>query len=123
MRGDIRLNSNIAIDGHADVLSKLSGPSVTWLFGIGNLRTLSAIGTSVLSALAPPSIETRQRGSPHSRPRDRSPKSHDHHLSNDLCEMMLEPSMTQFSAVFQFLEDSLDVAQQKELIVSDESLT
>jgi len=63
---------DLDIDGELDALFDLKVPPLRSLLKIENLRALlSVVGVDTLRPIAPPSIEAKQRGSLHSRSRDR----------------------------------------------------
>lgn len=107
---------DIDVDGDLDPLFELSVPPVRQLLKIDNLRSLlSVVGADALKPLAPPTIEARQRGALHSRPRDRQAISHHYDVSNNFYEMVLGPSMTYSCAVFQSPDDTLEEAQRRKV--------
>ena len=107
---------DIDIDGDLDALFFLSVPPMKQLLKVDNLRALtSVVGASALKPLAPPPIEARQRGSLHSRSRDKDAISHHYDVSNRFYEMVLGPSMTYSCAVFRSPEDTLETAQRRKV--------
>jgi len=103
---------DIDIDGELDALFDLSIPPLRNLMKIENLRSLlSVVGLSTLRPIAPPIIEAKQRGTLHSRSRDRQAISHHYDVSNTFYEMVLGPSMTYSCAVFRTPDDTLEQAQ------------
>ena len=107
---------DLDVDGDLGALFDLAVPPLTKFLKLENLRSLFAVvGASALRPLAPPSVETRQRGVLHSRSRDAAAISHHYDVSNRFYEMVLGPSMTYSCAVFASLDDSLEEAQQRKV--------
>ena len=107
---------DIELDGDLDALFDLLVPPLGQLFSpstIGELLRL--IGFDALRPLAPPRIEAHQRGSLHSRRRDRDAISHHYDVSNRFYEMVLGPSMTYSCAVFADPNESLETAQRRKV--------
>ena len=107
---------DIDIDGDLDGLFRLSAPPARQLLNATNLRSLlSVVGASALKPIAPPAVEARQRGTLHSRARDRAAISHHYDVSNRFYEMVLGPSMTYSCAVFRTPNDTLESAQLRKV--------
>jgi cyclopropane-fatty-acyl-phospholipid synthase len=107
---------DIEIDGDLDALFSLNLPPLGHLFSPATLGPLlRLIGPAALRPLAPPRIEAHQRGSLHSRSRDRDAISHHYDVSNAFYEMVLGPSMTYSCAVFADPEETLEVAQRRKV--------
>ena len=107
---------DLDIDGELDALFDLKVPPLRSLLKIENLRALlSVVGVDTLRPIAPPSIEAKQRGSLHSRSRDRQAISHHYDVSNNFYEMVLGPSMTYSCAVFRSPDDTLELAQRRKV--------
>jgi cyclopropane-fatty-acyl-phospholipid synthase len=107
---------DIDVDGDLDALFDLAVPPINHILKVDNLRSLlSVVGASALKPIAPPSIEAKQRGSLHSRSRDKAAISHHYDVSNRFYEMVLGPSMTYSCAVFNTPQDTLEVAQQRKV--------
>ncbi|HEY5304390.1 MAG TPA: cyclopropane-fatty-acyl-phospholipid synthase family protein [Acidimicrobiales bacterium] len=107
---------DIELDGDLDALFTLEVPPLGYLFApstVGPLLRL--IGPSLLRPLSPPRVEVRQRGSLHSRSRDRDAISHHYDVSNRFYEMVLGPSMTYSCAVFAREDDTLEIAQRRKV--------
>ena len=75
-------------------------------------RLIQVAGPSVLRLLPPPEEEARLHGGIHSRRRDRESISHHYDVSNTFYEMVLGPSMTYSSALFETAKDDLATAQE-----------
>ena len=74
---------DIEVDGDLDPLFDLSVPPINQLLRLNNLRSLlSVVGASALRPIAPPDIEAKQRGTLHSRSRDKQAISHHYDVSN-----------------------------------------
>ena len=107
---------DIDVDGDLDALFELSTPPVSRLLNAKNLRSLAAVvGASAFKPLTPPQIEARQRGSLHSRGRDRQAISHHYDVSNRFYEIVLGPSMTYSCAIFNSPNDTLEMAQKRKV--------
>jgi cyclopropane-fatty-acyl-phospholipid synthase len=107
---------DIDVDGDLDALFDLAVPPINQILKVDNLRSLlSVVGASALRPIAPPSIEAKQRGSLHSRSRDKAAISHHYDVSNRFYEMVLGPSMTYSCAVFNAPQDTLELAQQRKV--------
>ncbi len=107
---------DIDVDGDLDPLFELEAPPLRHLLNAHHVRSLlSAVGTSALRPLTPPSIEARPRGVIHSKSRDRQAVTHHYDVSNRFYEMVLGPSMTYSCAVFASPEDTLEVAQARKV--------
>jgi cyclopropane-fatty-acyl-phospholipid synthase len=107
---------DLEVDGDLDALFSLKMPPLRQILTIENLRGLaSEVGTAAFKRLAPPAIEARQRGSLHSRARDKDAISHHYDVSNRFYEMVLGPSMTYSCAVFRSPDDTLEVAQRRKV--------
>ncbi len=107
---------DIDLDGDLDPLFELSVPPMRQMLTAANVRGLaSVLGSSSLKRLAPPSIEARQRGSLHSKARDKDAISHHYDVSNRFYEMVLGPSMTYSCAVFRSPDDTLEIAQRRKV--------
>ena len=75
-------------------------------------RLLQTAGPFVLRPLPPPDEEARLHGGIHTRRRDRESVSHHYDVSNTFYEMVLGPSMTYSSALFETARDDLATAQE-----------
>jgi cyclopropane-fatty-acyl-phospholipid synthase len=107
---------DIDIDGDLDSLFELSTPPIRQLLNLKNLRSLATVvGSSAFKPLSPPPIEAKQRGSLHSRSRDKDAISHHYDVSNRFYEMVLGPSMTYSCAVFRTPDDTLESAQRRKV--------
>jgi len=107
---------DIEVDGDLDALFTLQVPPLGRILTLANLRGLaSEVGTAAFKRLAPPTIEARQRGSLHSRARDKDAISHHYDVSNRFYEMVLGPSMTYSCAVFASPDDTLEIAQRRKV--------
>lgn len=107
---------DIDVDGDLDALFTLQVPPLRQILTLANIRGLSSeVGTAAFKRLAPPSVEARQRGSLHSRGRDKDAISHHYDVSNRFYEMVLGPSMTYSCAVFQSPDDTLEIAQRRKV--------
>jgi cyclopropane-fatty-acyl-phospholipid synthase len=107
---------DIALDGDLDALFALELPPMRQLLSPRTIASLlGAVGTGIVRPLAPPQIEAHQRGSLHSRRRDRDAISHHYDVSNRFYEMVLGPSMTYSCAVFGDENETLEVAQRRKV--------
>ena len=107
---------DIDVEGDLDPLFDLSLPALRQLLNANNLRSLLAVvGPSALKPLAPPAIETKPRGTLHSRARDAQAVTHHYDVSNRFYEMVLGPSMTYSCAVFASRDDTLEQAQARKV--------
>jgi cyclopropane-fatty-acyl-phospholipid synthase len=107
---------DIEVDGDLDPLFDLTVPPMKQLLKLNNLRSLlSVVGASALRPIAPPDIEAKQRGTLHSRSRDKQAIAHHYDVSNRFYEMVLGPSMTYSCAVFNSPDDTLELAQRRKV--------
>jgi len=110
------VSGDLDLDGDLEALFTVEVPPMGHLFSPSTLGPLlRLIGTEAWRPLAAPPIEARQRGSLHSRRRDRDAISHHYDVSNRFYEMVLGPSMTYSCAVFADADDSLETAQRRKV--------
>jgi cyclopropane-fatty-acyl-phospholipid synthase len=107
---------DLDLDGDLEALFSLEMPPMGHLFTPSTIGPLlKLIGSDAWRPLSAPPIEARQRGSLHSRSRDRDAISHHYDVSNRFYEMVLGPSMTYSCAVFANEDEPLETAQRRKV--------
>jgi len=107
---------DLDLDGDLEALFSLEMPPMGHLFTPSTIGPLlKLIGSDAWRPLSAPPIEARQRGSLHSRRRDRDAISHHYDVSNRFYEMVLGPSMTYSCAVFANEDEPLETAQRRKV--------
>ncbi len=107
---------DLDVEGDLDALVSLEVPSFDLQRHLPAVRELvRTFGASILTPVAPPSIEARPRGVMHSRRRDARSVTHHYNVSNRFYEHVLGPSMTYSCAVFATPNDTLEDAQTRKV--------
>jgi cyclopropane-fatty-acyl-phospholipid synthase len=102
------------LDGAVALLEGWDPPAID---GATRLRLLAAAARAagLQRPPRPPAIELRLRGERHSRERDARAVRHHYDVSNDFFALFLDASMTYSCAIFDDVDEPLEVAQERKL--------